>query len=211
MSQPNSNLLTKLQPQFSVAKPPRHNFWYAVQSQIDDVAGRIHLDPGIHAILRQPEREMIVSVPVTMDDGQVEVFTGYRVQHSSALGPCKGGIRYHPGVDLDEARALAALMTWKCAVVGVPYGGAKGGVQCDPSQLSQNELCRLTRHFTSMIMPILGPKRDIPAPDVNTIPQIMAWMADTASFLTGESVMEIVTGKPVFLGGSHVYMVHRVK
>lgn len=202
MSQPNFDLLTKSQPQFSVAKPPRHNFWHTVQSQIDDVAGRIHLDPGIHAILRQPEREMIVSVPVTMDDGQVEVYTGYRVQHSSALGPCKGGIRYHPGVDLDEARALAALMTWKCAVVGVPYGGAKGGVQCDPGQLSQNELCRLTRHFTSKIMPILGPKRDIPAPDVNTNAQIMAWMADTASFLTGESVMEIVTGKPVFLGGS---------
>jgi glutamate dehydrogenase (NAD(P)+) len=137
-----------------------------------------------------------------MDDGRIEVFTGYRVQHSSARGPCKGGVRYHPKVDLDEVRALAALMTWKCAVVGIPYGGAKGGVECDPSVMSERELSRLTRRFTTAILPILGPKRDIPAPDVNTNAQVMAWMADTVSMLEGKAVMEIVTGKPIALGGS---------
>ena len=152
---------------------------------LDDVAERLRLDPGIHAILRQPERELTVAVPVQMDDGQIKVFTGYRVQHSSARGPCKGGIRYHPDVTLDEVKGLAAMMTWKCAVVDIPYGGAKGGMQCDPTQMSQTELSRMTRRFTAMIMPILGPKRDIPAPDVNTNPQIMAWMADTVSMLEG--------------------------
>jgi glutamate dehydrogenase (NAD(P)+) len=137
-----------------------------------------------------------------MDDGRIEVFSGYRVQHSSARGPCKGGVRYHPTVNLDEVRALAALMTWKCAVVGIPYGGAKGGVDCDPALMSQKELSRLTRRFTTAILPILGPKRDIPAPDVNTNAQTMAWMADTVSMLEGKAVMEIVTGKPVPLGGS---------
>jgi glutamate dehydrogenase (NAD(P)+) len=137
-----------------------------------------------------------------MDDGRIEVFTGYRVQHSSARGPCKGGIRYHPAVNLNEVRALAALMTWKCAVLGLPFGGAKGGVECDPQQMSQAELSRLTRRFTVAIMPILGPKRDIPAPDVNTNAQVMAWMADTVSMLEGKAVMEIVTGKPIPLGGS---------
>ncbi|MBN1640847.1 MAG: Glu/Leu/Phe/Val dehydrogenase [Anaerolineae bacterium] len=169
---------------------------------LDDVAERINLDPGIHAILRQPERELTVSVPVKMDDGRIEVYTGYRIQHSSARGPCKGGLRYHPGVDLNEVRALAALMTWKCAVVGIPYGGAKGGVQCDPKQMSRDEVCRLTRRFTTMILPILGPRRDIPAPDVNTDAQVMAWVADTVSMLRDTATMEIVTGKPVSLGGS---------
>jgi glutamate dehydrogenase (NAD(P)+) len=169
---------------------------------LDDVADRLHLDPGVHAMLRQPERALTVSVPVTMDDGSIRVFTGYRIQHSSARGPCKGGIRYHPAVDLDEVKALAALMTWKCAVVGIPYGGAKGGVQCDPKQLTQAELCRLTRRFTAMILPILGPRRDIPAPDVNTDAQVMAWVADTACMLQNTATMEIVTGKPVSLGGS---------
>jgi glutamate dehydrogenase (NAD(P)+) len=183
------------------AKAPR-DLWDTVVAQLDDVAERLKLAPGIHAILRQPERELTVAVPVVMDDGQIKVFTGYRVQHSSARGPCKGGIRYHPDVTLNEVKALSAMMTWKCAVVGIPYGGAKGGIQCDPSSMSEGELNRMTRRFTAMIMPILGPKRDIPAPDVNTNPQIMAWMADTVSMLEGRSVLDIVTGKPVGLGGS---------
>jgi glutamate dehydrogenase (NAD(P)+) len=188
-------------PQFVVAQP-QQTLWDATLKQLDDVAMRIGLDPSIHRILRRPERELTVSLPVMMDDGRIEVFDGYRVQHSSARGPCKGGIRYHPDVDLDEVRALAALMTWKCAVVGIPYGGAKGGVECDPSTMSERELSRLTRRFTTAILPILGPKRDIPAPDVNTNAQIMAWMADTVSMLEGKATMEIVTGKPIPLGGS---------
>jgi glutamate dehydrogenase (NAD(P)+) len=180
----------------------KQDLWDTVLSQLDDVAQRLHLDTGTHAILRQPERELTVSVPVVTDDGEIKVFTGYRVQHSSARGPCKGGIRYHPGVTLNEVKALAALMTWKCAVVGIPYGGAKGGVECDPRRMSEDEICRMTRRFTAMIMPILGPKRDIPAPDVNTNAQVMAWMADTASAFAGRTVNEIVTGKPIPLGGS---------
>jgi len=193
---------TQSLPQFTVGEPPRQTLWDATLRQLDEVAERIGLDPSIHRILRRPERELTVSVPVMMDDGRIEVFNGYRVQHSSARGPCKGGIRYHPSVDLDEVRALAALMTWKCAVVGIPYGGAKGGVECDPSVMSEIELSRLTRRFTTAILPILGPKRDIPAPDVNTNAQTMAWMADTVTMLEGKAVMEIVTGKPVALGGS---------
>jgi glutamate dehydrogenase (NAD(P)+) len=189
-------------PDFVVPKRSKHDLWDTVLAQLDDVACRLQLDPGLHAILRQPERELIVAVPVVMDDGEIEVFTGYRIQHSSARGPCKGGIRYHPAVTLHEVRALAALMTWKCAVVDIPYGGAKGGVCCDPAQLSERELCRMTRRYTAMIMPIIGPKRDIPAPDVNTNPQIMAWIADTVSMLEHKSVIDIVTGKPVLLGGS---------
>jgi glutamate dehydrogenase/leucine dehydrogenase len=190
------------QPTFVVAEPAQQDLWQTVLAQLDDVAERLDLDPGIHAILRQPERELTVSVPVVMDDGHIEVFTGYRIQHSSARGPCKGGIRYHPQVNLQEVRALAALMTWKCAVVNIPYGGAKGGVQCDPSRMSQDELCRMTRRFTAMIMPIIGSRRDIPAPDVNTNPQTMAWIADTVSMLERKTVIDIVTGKPIPLGGS---------
>jgi len=181
---------------------PRTNLWDTVLELLDHVAMQLELDPGIHSILRQPERELTVAVPVMMDEGYTRVFTGYRIQHSSARGPCKGGIRYHPDVDLDEVRALAALMTLKCAVVNIPYGGAKGGVQCDPMQLSENEIRRMTRRYTAMIMPIIGPKRDIPAPDVNTNSQTMAWIADTVSMLTGKTTLEIVTGKPVALGGS---------
>ena len=183
-------------------EPLQTNLWDTVRGMLDDVALRLRLDPGIHAVLRQSERELTVSIPVMMDDGVLRVFTGYRIQHSSARGPCKGGIRYHPDVDIDEVRALAALMTLKCAVVDIPYGGAKGGVHCDPSQMSENELCRMTRRFTAMIMPIIGSKRDIPAPDVNTNAQTMAWMADTVSMLRGQTTMEIVTGKPIALGGS---------
>jgi len=193
---------TQQLPQFIVAEQRKQTLWDTALQQLDDVAERIALDPGIHRILRRPERELTVSVPVMMDDGRIEVFNGYRVQHSSARGPCKGGIRYHPDVDLSEVKALATLMTWKCAVVGIPYGGAKGGVQCDPAKMSQAELSRLTRRFTTAILPILGPKRDIPAPDVNTNAQIMAWMADTVTMLEGKAVMEIVTGKPIPLGGS---------
>jgi glutamate dehydrogenase (NAD(P)+) len=183
-------------------KAPTKNLWDTVRGMLDDVALRLKLDPGIHDIMRQAERELTVAIPVVMDDGHVKVFTGYRVQHSSARGPCKGGIRYHPDVDLAEVRALAALMTLKCAVVDIPYGGAKGGVICDPSQMSEDELCRMTRRFAAMIMPIIGSKRDIPAPDVNTNAQTMAWIADTVSALRGQTTMEIVTGKPIALGGS---------
>jgi glutamate dehydrogenase/leucine dehydrogenase len=195
--------LTECPPRLVLGEEPGEpDLWDTVLDQLDEVAERLSLSPSIHAILRQPERELTVSVPVLMDSGQVEVFTGYRTQHSSARGPCKGGIRYHPDVNLSEIRALATLMTWKCAVVGIPYGGAKGGVCCDPAHMSEQELCRLTRRYTAMILPIIGGKRDIPAPDVNTNPKIMAWIADTATMLQGESVIDIVTGKPVHLGGS---------
>jgi glutamate dehydrogenase/leucine dehydrogenase len=193
---------TDVRTTFVVRDSAKHDLWGTVLSQLDEVAERLDLDPGIHGILRQPERELTVSVPVVMDDGSIEVYTGYRIQHSSARGPCKGGIRYHPDVNLNEVRALAALMTWKCAVVNIPYGGAKGGVQCNPDRLSQDELCRMTRRFTAMIMPIIGSRRDIPAPDVNTNSQIMAWMTDTVSMLERKTVNDIVTGKPIPLGGS---------
>ena len=194
--------LAQTQATGAVSKRPKQDLWDTVLHQLDDVAQRLNLAPGIHAILRQPERQLTVSVPVMMDDGSIKVFTGYRIQHSSARGPCKGGIRYHPEVNLNEVKALAALMSWKCAVVNIPYGGAKGGVECDPAQMSEDELCRLTRRFTAMIMPIIGAKRDIPAPDVNTNPQTMAWIADTVSMLERRTVIDIVTGKPIPLGGS---------
>ncbi len=173
-----------------------------VQTQLDVAAARLGLDPGLHAILRNNERELSVSIPVVMDDGGVQLFKGYRVQHSSVRGPCKGGIRYHPEVDLDETRALAALMTWKCAVVNIPFGGAKGAVRCDPSIMSVEELKRLTRRYAVGIMPIIGPKNDIPAPDVNTSEQTMAWIMDTVSMIKGHTVLDTVTGKPVNIGGS---------
>ena len=181
---------------------PPQSLWDSVLATLGDVAERLNLDPGILAVLSEPERELTVRVPVKMSDGHVRVFKGFRVQHSSARGPCKGGIRFHSQVDLDEVRGLAALMTWKCAVVGIPYGGAKGGVSCDPSHLTENEIRSLTRSFTRAIMPIIGPSRDIPAPDVNTNPQVMAWMVDEAAAMLGGSSSGIVTGKPVPLGGS---------
>ena len=201
-SQVTTEVLVETRPTFVVAEPPKQDLWDTVLAQLDEVAQRLRLDTGIHAILRHPERELTVAVPVVMDDGLIKVFTGYRIQHSSARGPCKGGIRYHPDVDLSEVRALAALMTWKCAVVNIPYGGAKGGVRCDPVQMSEDEVCRMTRRFTAMIMPIIGSKRDIPAPDVNTNAQTMAWIADTVSMLERKTVIDIVTGKPIPLGGS---------
>ena len=202
MGQPGTDVLTMQGPSILQAEVRKEDLWDTVRAQLDEVADALNIEPGIRAILSRAERELMVAVPVVMDDGRIEVFDGYRVQHSSARGPCKGGIRYAREVDLNEVRALAMLMSWKCAVVGIPYGGAKGGVQCDPTRMSQAELSRMTRRFTAAIMPILGPKRDIPAPDMNTNPQTMAWMADTVSMLEGKAVMEIVTGKPIALGGS---------
>ncbi len=170
--------------------------------QLNSAAAKLNLDKNTHRVLRHPERELTVSIPVIMDDGRIEVFMGHRIQHSSARGPCKGGIRYHQSVTLDEVKALAMWMTWKCAVVNIPYGGAKGGVQVDPTQLSREEIRRLTRRFTVAIMPIIGPHRDIPAPDVNTNAETMGWMMDTVSMFQGSTVLDIVTGKSVDLGGS---------
>ncbi len=173
----------------------------AVQ-QFDAVVERLQLDPGIAAILRQPKRELSVNFPVKMDDGSLHVFTGYRVQHNMIRGPAKGGIRYGPNVTLDEVRALAMWMTWKCAVVGIPFGGAKGGVCCDPKALSLRELENLTRRYISEISLVIGPEIDIPAPDMNTNPQVMAWVMDTYSMQKGYSIPACVTGKPVSIGGS---------
>lgn len=181
----------------------RHiNPYDVVLEQLADAVRHLGLEESIHAVLRTPERALVVSVPVIMDDGRVEVFEGYRVQHSSARGPCKGGIRYHPAVNLDEVKALAAWMTWKCAVVGIPYGGAKGGIRCDPKKLSRNELTRMTRRYTVGILPLLGPEKDIPAPDMNTNAETMGWIMDTFSMFKGYSVPGVVTGKPVNIGGS---------
>ena len=179
-----------------------HGMLEVALAQLDAVAERLKLNPGIHKRLRQPQRSLIVSVPTLMDDGRLEVFTGYRVQHDLTMGPTKGGIRYHPGVNLEEITALAMLMTWKCALMGLPYGGAKGGVCCDATRMSQVELERMTRRYTSEIIPIIGPDRDIPAPDMYTNEQVMAWMMDTYSMQRGITAPGVVTGKPLLLGGS---------
>lgn len=171
-------------------------------TQLNNAFQMLGIDEGLQAIIGQAERELTVSIPIRRDDGSVSVYTGFRVQHSSARGPCKGGIRFHPIVNLDEVRALALLMTLKCAVSNLPYGGAKGGISVDPTGLSDFELERLTRRYAAMIMPILGGKRDIPAPDVNTNPRIMAWFMDTVSMIQGHLSPEAITGKPVELGGS---------
>jgi glutamate dehydrogenase (NAD(P)+) len=178
------------------------SFYESVLGQIDATADRINLDPGIQQILKKPERELTVAIPIEKDDETIEVFTGYRVQHSSARGPCKGGIRYHPDINLDEVKALATLMSLKCAVANVPYGGSKGGIKCSPSELSKKELQRLTKRYASMILPIIGPRRDIPAPDVNTNAETMGWFMDAVSMHEGATVLDIVTGKPLELGGS---------
>ena len=172
------------------------------QMQFDQAADHLKLDAGLREVLRRPKRQMVVSIPVKMDDGSVRVFEGYRVQHNIARGPAKGGIRYHPNVSLDEVKALAAWMAWKTAVVNIPFGGGKGGVVCDPRKMSQAELERMTRRYVSEILPIIGPDRDIPAPDVYTDPQTMAWVMDTYSMTVGYSCLGVVTGKPVSLGGS---------
>ncbi len=181
---------------------PAINAWEVAQRQFDLAAERLNLDPGLRAVLREPRRALTVHFPVHMDDGTVEVFTGYRVQHNLGRGPAKGGIRYHQDVSLDEVKALAMWMTWKCAVVGIPYGGGKGGVVVDPKKLSRKELEALTRRFTTEISVLIGPERDIPAPDVNTNAQVMAWMMDTYSMHQGYTIPGVVTGKPISLGGS---------
>lgn len=178
------------------------NSWQFALQQLDEVAKKTNLEPWIHQKLRSPRRELIVSIPVKMDDGSVEIFTGYRVQHNFTTGPAKGGLRYHPDVTLDDMRALAMWMTWKCALVGLPFGGAKGGVNCDPKKMSQGELERLTRRYTSEIINMIGPEKDIPAPDLGTDSQIMAWIMDTYSVNRGYSVPGVVTGKPIAIGGS---------
>jgi glutamate dehydrogenase (NAD(P)+) len=178
------------------------NPWQVAQQQFDLAAERLNLDPGLRRVLREPRRELTVHFPVKMDDGSVQVYTGYRVQHNLGRGPAKGGIRYHQDVSLDEVKALAMWMTWKCAVVGIPYGGGKGGVIVDPKKLSQKELEALTRRFFTEIEVLIGPEKDIPAPDVNTNAQIMAWMMDTYSMHQGYTVPGVVTGKPISLGGS---------
>ena len=178
------------------------NPWHVAQRQFDLAADRLDLDPGLRRVLREPRRELTVHFPVKMDDGSVAVLTGYRVQHNLGRGPAKGGIRYHQDVSLDEVKALAMWMTWKCAVVGIPYGGGKGGVVIDPKKLSMKELEALTRRFTTEIEVLIGPERDIPAPDVNTNAQVMAWMMDTYSMHVGHTVPGVVTGKPISLGGS---------
>ena len=178
------------------------NAWEVAQEQFDLAAERLGLDVGMRRVLREPRRELTVHFPVHMDDGSVRVFTGYRVQHNLGRGPAKGGIRYHQDVSLDEVKALAMWMTWKCAVVGIPYGGGKGGVIVDPKKLSQKELEGLTRRFFTEIEVLVGPEKDIPAPDVNTNAQIMAWMMDTYSMHAGYTVPGVVTGKPISLGGS---------
>ena len=178
------------------------SFYESVLEQIDATAERISLDSGIHKLLRQPERELTVSIPIEKDSGEIEVYTGFRVQHNSARGPCKGGIRYHPATNLNEVRALATLMSLKCAVANVPYGGAKGGITCAPSKLSKKELQRLTKRYAAMILPIIGPRREIPAPDVNTNAETMGWFMDAVSMEQGKTVLDIVTGKPLELGGS---------
>jgi len=178
------------------------NPWEAQSARFDFAAQKLNLDEGLWKVLRYPNRELIVHIPVSMDNGKLEVFTGFRVQHSIARGPAKGGIRYSPDVTLDEVRALASWMTWKCAVVNIPFGGAKGGVICDPHKMSQGELERMTRRYTAELMEFIGPEKDVPAPDINTNEQTMAWMMDTYSMHMRQTVTAVVTGKPINIGGS---------
>ena len=178
------------------------NPWEAQAARFDIAARKLNLDPGLLKVLSFPNREIIEHFPVSMDDGHIELFTGFRVQHSQARGPGKGGVRYSPDVTLDEVRALASWMTWKCAVVNIPFGGAKGGVICDPKKLSQGELERITRRYTSELIEFLGPEKDVPAPDMNTNEQTMAWIMDTYSMHMRQTVTAVVTGKPIALGGS---------
>jgi glutamate dehydrogenase (NAD(P)+) len=173
-----------------------------MMSRFDVAAQKLGLDPGLYKVLREPVRETKVSIPIVMDDGHIEVFTGYRVLHNIARGPGKGGIRFDKNVTLDEVRALAAWMTWKCAVVNIPFGGAKGGVICDPASLTRGELERITRRYTAEIMDLIGPEKDVPAPDMGTNPQTMAWIMDTYSMHARHTVTSVVTGKPLTLGGS---------
>jgi glutamate dehydrogenase/leucine dehydrogenase len=181
---------------------PKINAYEAALHNFDAAADALELKSDTREMIKYPERVLLVSVPVRMDDGRIHRFEGYRVQHSSVRGPAKGGIRYHPQVTLDEVKALATWMTWKCAVVNIPFGGAKGGVTCDPKHMSEGELERMTRRYTSAILPLIGPEQDIPAPDVYTNAQTMAWIMDTYSMTKGYPIPGVVTGKPVCLGGS---------
>src|SRR5438132_14264376 len=183
-------------------KRTESNPWQTAQHQFDEAAEILKLDPGLRVILREVQREFTCHFPVQMDDGSVRCYTGYRVQHNINRGPAKGGLRFHPDVSLDEVKALAMWMTWKCAVVNIPYGGAKGGVIVDPRKLSPSELEHLTRRFATEISILIGPDRDIPAPDMNTDGQVMAWIMDTISMHAGYSVTATVTGKPIEVGGS---------
>ena len=178
------------------------NPFESMMQRFDEAATRLNLDPNIYKILRWPNRELTIYIPVMMDDGNYQVFTAYRVQHNFARGPAKGGVRYSPDVSLDEVRALAAWMTWKCAVVNIPFGGAKGGIICDPREMSPTELERLTRRYTAELLDFIGPERDVPAPDINTNEQVMAWMMDTYSMHARHTVTAVVTGKPIEIGGS---------
>ncbi len=178
------------------------NPYEAAMQNFDLAAKMLELDPNVQAIIKYPERILEVSLPVRLDDGRVHRFEGYRVQHSTARGPAKGGIRYHPGVTLDEVKALATWMTWKCAVVNIPFGGGKGGVTCNPKDMSLGELERMTRRYAASILPLIGPEQDIPAPDVYTNSQTMAWIMDTYSMTKGYPIPGVVTGKPIALGGS---------
>ncbi len=186
----------------SVTPETEVNPWASQEARFDIAARKLNLDDGVWKVLRMPTREITLHIPVQMDDGRIEVFTGYRVQHSVARGPGKGGIRYAPDVTLDEVRALASWMTWKCAVVNIPFGGAKGGIIVDPKLLSQNELERMTRRYTAELVEFIGPERDVPAPDVNTNEQVMAWIMDTYSMHVRHTETAVVTGKPLDLGGS---------
>ncbi len=186
----------------SISLDNENNPWLAAAARFDEAARRLKLDDGMCKVLKSPAREITVHIPVLLDDGRIEVFTGYRVQHSIARGPAKGGIRFAPDVTIDEVRALASWMTWKCAVVNIPFGGGKGGVIVDPHVLSNAELERLTRRYTAEIIDFIGPERDVPAPDVNTNAQIMAWIMDTYSMHMRQTVTAVVTGKPEALGGS---------
>ncbi len=184
------------------AKQDEFNPFHSMARAFDEAADYLGLEPGLRDVLRQPERELTVALPIRMDDGTIRVFTGYRVQHNTMRGPAKGGIRFAPDVNPDEVRALAAWMTWKCSVVSIPFGGGKGGVICDPRQMSKGELERLTRRYTEAILDILGPDRDVPAPDVNTNEQTMAWIMDTYSMHVRRTTTAVVTGKPLPIGGS---------
>src|SRR5579883_2393161 len=186
----------------AIKEPEVLNPFQVAVAQFDAAAERLNLTQELRAILRAPKRELTVNFPVRMDDGRVEMFTGYRVQHNINRGPAKGGIRYDANVSLDEVRALAMWMTWKCAVVNIPFGGGKGGVICNPKELSAAELERMTRRYATEIAVIIGPHSDIPAPDVNTTPQVMAWIMDTYSMHQGYTVPGVVTGKPLAIGGS---------
>ncbi|HEX8155413.1 MAG TPA: Glu/Leu/Phe/Val dehydrogenase [Thermoanaerobaculia bacterium] len=183
-------------------RPESLNPFEIAVHQFNLAADHLGLDDGMRKVLAAPKRALVVSIPVRMDDGRIEVFEGYRVQHNIARGPAKGGVRYHPGVTLDEVKALASWMTWKCAVVNIPFGGGKGGVICDPSKMSQAELERMSRRYFSEILQMVGPEKDIPAPDVNTNPQVMAWFLDTYSMMIGHTALGVVTGKPLAVGGS---------